>query len=221
MKINNIANNYNFNSLSQKRNNKTFNSSSALLKADNTVSSPSFTGKPKWMEAVSQFESEQLSKLYSKMADTGLIKKISGSLAKSNNSFTHLMVLDSAILSTFYTISALINPKIKKEQKPQMVINDALTFGVSATGSYLLDGKVTNYVEKLTEAYFEKNKDFYKNVDKSVIENTKTGINKIKTLVIFGMIYRYFGPVLVTPLANKISSKFFDGKAKEKTQQAK
>lgn len=46
------------------------------------------------------------------------------------------------------------------------------------------------------------------------------GINKLKTLVVFGIIYRYLGPVVVTPLANKISSKFFDNKTKkeEKTE---
>ena len=38
------------------------------------------------------------------------------------------------------------------------------------------------------------------------------GINKIKTLVIFGIIYRYLGPVVVTPIANKLSSKFFSNK---------
>ena len=49
------------------------------------------------------------------------------------------------------------------------------------------------------------------------------GINKIKTVVIFGIIYRYLGPVLVTPLANKLSSKLFDKKKPEeaKTQQTK
>ena len=44
------------------------------------------------------------------------------------------------------------------------------------------------------------------------------GINKIKTLVIFGIIYRYLSPVIMTPIANKISAKFFD--KKDKTQKA-
>ena len=49
------------------------------------------------------------------------------------------------------------------------------------------------------------------------------GINKIKTVIVFGIIYRYLGPVLVTPLANKLSSKFFDKKKpdEQKTQQTK
>ena len=47
---------------------------------------------------------------------------------------------------------------------------------------------------------------------------TMVGINKIKTLVIFGIIYRYLSPVVMTPIANKISAKFFD--KKNNTQKA-
>ena len=48
------------------------------------------------------------------------------------------------------------------------------------------------------------------------------GFNKLKVLVIFGLIYRYLGPVVITPIANKISSKFFDKKSDEvKPEQAK
>lgn len=221
MKINNIANNYNLNPLNQKRNNKTFNSSSALLQSDKTISSPSFTGKPKWMDAVSQFEVDKLSDVYKKAADNGNIQKLSAFLAKSNKSFIHLSVAESALLSSFYTINALTNKKIKKEQKPQMVINDILTFSVGALCSYSFDKSLGDKFNEFIKNYFEKNKDFYKNLSPADIEKTRTGLNKLKSLVIVTFVYRYLGPVLVTPFANKISSKFFDGKVKEKTQQAK
>ena len=66
--------------------------------------------------------------------------------------------------------------------------------------------------------------DIYNNLaGKMEADKLLPGINKIKTVIIFGIIYRYLGPVLVTPLANKLSSKFFDKKKPEeqKTQQAK
>ena len=191
-----------------------------------------------------------------------------------------------------------------------MLINDALTLGVSTAGAYLLDDKVTKVVDNLSNSYFTKNQDFYINKAKETAKNlaqktgimddifnaakeasddginlvtrkigeqlsgivakgdktkafqisadklkevqegvsnaiksnkgnmegtTKAaagliddvydklagkveadkvipGINKIKTLVIFGIIYRYLGPVVVTPIANKLSSKFFSNK---------
>ena len=258
---------------------------------------------------------------YDKLAQTKPFQKFAGKLAKSDRSFTYLMVAESVILSTFYAINSLRNKKIEKEQKPQMVINDALVLGVSATGSLLLDDKVTKVVDKMADKYFRKPEiqDFYRNLGKKAqdalgaeapksklletvaqgaddaakmvgehlkgivgktgelkpfeisadklktiqtnvknainsnsgnldkakeavkgcvddaydalaarkeIKDIIPGINKLKTIVIFGLIYRYIGPVIVTPLANKISSKFFNNKGKkeekaEQTQQKK
>ena len=36
-----------------------------------------------------------------------------------------------------------------------------------------------------------------------------SGIRKLKVLVVFGFIYRFVGPVAITPVANKLSSMFF------------
>ena len=260
---------------------------------------------------------EPLSNFYEKVASKGGFQKFIAKFSKTN-SFTHLMVADSCFLSGFYMINTLRNKKIKKEQKPQMLINDALTLGVSTAGAYLLDDKVTKVVDKLSNSYFSKNQDFYINKAKESAKNlaqktgimddifnaakdasdegigavtqkigeqlsgivangnkTKAfqisaeklqevkegvsnaiksnkgnmegakkaaagliddvydklagkaeadkiipGINKIKTLVIFGIIYRYLGPVVVTPIANKLSSKFFSNKKDNETKKA-
>ena len=214
-------------------------------------------------------------------------------------------------------INTLRNKKIKKEQKPQMIINDTLTLGVSTAGAYLVEDKITDVVMKGSEKYFAKNKDFYINLGKkaqelfspksellkkveevavktgddlangvddvistlgthlkSVIaeegknkafqitpekfesiktqvadavkssgsaqkaketvkglvddvydnvaaraeaDKTLSGINKLKVLVILGLIYRFLGPVIITPIANKLSSKLFS-KKNEKAQ---
>ena len=258
---------------------------------------------------------------YDKLAQTKPFQKFAGKLAKSDRSFTYLMVAESVILSTFYAINSLRNKKIEKEQKPQMVINDALVLGVSATGSLLLDSKVNKVVDSLSDKYFKKPEiqDFYRNLGKKAqdalgaeapksklletvaqgaddaakmvgehlkgivgktgelkpfeisadklktiqtnvknainsnsgnldkakeavkgcvddaydalaarkeIKDIIPGINKLKTIVIFGLIYRYIGPVIVTPLANNLSSKLFNNKGKkeekaEQTQQKK
>ncbi len=257
-----------------------------------------------------------LSNFYEGVAAKGGFQKFIKWFSNSNKSFTHLMVAESCFLSGFYMINTLRNKKIKKEQKPQMLINDALTLGVSTAGAYLLDGKITNFVSKAAEKYFVNHKDFYsklgakiketasedltkkvadavKETDsaklKAGIENVAKfageqlkgivgkeghlkafqitpdklsevqtsiknavsnnagdvqkaaeavknatddvfnslaaraeankilpGINKLKTIVIFGIIYRYLGPVVITPIANKISAKFFDKKKEEK-----
>ena len=296
MKINSINNQYQLNT---RRN----NNQNISQKQHN----PSFNG-------VKDVIAEPLSNFYDKVASTGKFQNFVTKFSRTN-SFTHLMVAESCFLSGFYMINTLRNKKIKKEQKPQMLINDAMTLGVATAGAYLLDNKVTNVVNKVADNYFKNNADFYidkakdvaqkmaagikddigkatvdasddaisaitkkigeqfKGMDKSkafqvaadkldevaqtvttAIKSNKgnadkakeavagtlddiygklagkveadkiiPGINKIKTVVIFGIIYRYLGPVLVTPLANKLSSKLFDKKKPEetKTQQAK
>ena len=42
------------------------------------------------------------------------------------------------------------------------------------------------------------------------------GINKLKVLVVFGLIYRYLSPVVFTPIANRLSEKFFNKKEQSK-----
>ena len=296
MKINSINNQYQLNT---RRNN--------IQNSSQRQQNPSFGG-------VKDVIAEPLSNFYDKVASTGKLQNFVTKFSRTN-SFTHLMVAESCFLSGFYMINTLRNKKIKKEQKPQMLINDAMTLGVATAGAYLLDNKVTNVVNKVADNYFKNNADFYidkakdaaqkmaagikddigkatvdasddaisaitkkigeqfKGMDKSkafqvttdkldevaknitsAIKSNKgnadkakeavagtiddiygklagkveadkiiPGINKIKTVVIFGIIYRYLGPVLVTPLANKLSSKLFDKKKTEeaKTQQTK
>lgn len=283
MKINSISNQqYKYN-----RNQKT---SSA-----NANNSPAFKG------------------FYESVAQSKPFQSVIGRLAKSDKTFTHLMLAESCLLSGFYMINTLRNKKIEKEQKPQMVINDALVLGVSSAGALFLDDKVSNVVTKVANKYYSKpaTQEFYKklgleaqkkmagaapkmqlldevvngadavakkmggqlkglvgkagelkpfeispdgltslqgkvkeavnsnsgNLDKAKeavkgcvddvynalaakkeADKILPGINKIKTLIIFGIIYRYLGPVVVTPIANKISSKFFDKKKDNKAQ---
>ncbi len=263
----------------------------------------------------------KLSSFYSNVAKTDLFHKFIGRFSRSNNTFQHLLIGESIFLSGFYMINTLRNKKIEKEQKPQMVINDTLTLGVSTAGAYLVEDKIAQAVTNFAEKYFVKHKDFYtelgqkaqeklkersiptdiskllnkvgetakesgekltqglddvtnmmklhlknivgdgeklkafqvspetmegiktsvkdaivnnkgnaeqtKEVVKGLVEDVYTksaarvqadkamlGFNKIKTLIIFGIIYRYLGPVVVTPIANKLSSKLFNKKNK-------
>ena len=292
MKINSINNRYQHNSNKNRQ-----------------TAAPSFKG------SVSQPLVNGLSNFYESTAKTKPFQKFIKGFSKSDRTFTHLLVIESCILSGFYMINTLRNKKIEKEQKPQMVINDTLTLGVSTAGAYLAEDKITNAVAKASEKYFANHKDFYTDLGKKAQETAKTGdktkllekvgevagktgeeltkgiddvtamvgshlkgivgesgklktfqiepdklktvqssvkdavsnnagnadkakeavkgvvddvynlagaraeadktfsgINKLKVLVIFGIIYRYLGPVVITPIANKISSKLFDNK---------
>jgi hypothetical protein len=262
-----------------------------------------------------------LTGFYEGVAKKEGMQKFLHNFSKSDKTFTLLLVAESAFLSSFYMINTLRNKKIKKEQKPQMLINDALTWGVSTAGACLLEGKIGNLVNNGAEKYFANHSDFYtqlgqkaqetltstptsellgkvgeaasktgeelskgikdvtsmigqhlkgivntgnkfkafnitpeklqqvqtsvseavtsnagnaaaaKDKVKEIVSDVYTssaaraqadkvlpGINKLKTLVIFGIIYRYLGPVVITPIANKLSSKLMakNNKTEEK-----
>ena len=232
------------------------------------------------------------------------IKKVS-----KYDTFTHLLVIESTILSGFYMINTWLNKNIDEKQKPQMIINDALTLLLSTLGAYFAEDKISAIVNKKAEEYFSNHKDFYRekgreaeksgdakidkllkqveetksgqNIEKGIDETSKmmgkhlkdlvgkpkklktfqvteekieeaqkkisefirtsstaeeakekvkksisglyedaaaraqadkimSGINKLKVLVIFGLIYRFAGPVIITPIANYLSKKFFE-----------
>lgn len=271
-----------------------------------SVNTPAFSG------GIKEPVVKGLTKLYEKVAQKEGMQKFLHKFSKSDKTFTHLLLAESCFLSGFYMVNTLTNKKIKKEQKPQMLINDALTWGVSTAGAYLLEDKIGNLVSCGAEKYFVNHTDFYtklgqkaqeeaasapvkellkkvgevaskkgeelakgiedvssmigkhlkgivsdgnkfkafniapeklnqvqssvKDAVTSNVGNTSAaqekvkelvtdvynssaaraeadkilpGINKLKTLVIFGIIYRYLGPVVITPIANKLSSKLF------------
>ncbi len=265
-----------------------------------------------------------MASFYSNIAKTKPFQSFIKNFSRSDKTFTHLLIMESCFLSGFYMVNTLRNKKIEKEQKPQMIINDALTLGVSTAGAYFAEDKITNVVMKGAEKYFNKHGDFYRELGKKAQEKmtsspkddllrkvgevaSKTGgelakgldditetigshlkniageegklkafqitqdkmntvkdsvkktvkdnlgnadeaknavnglvddlyeasaareqadkvlpgINKLKVLVIFGLIYRYLGPVVITPIANKLSSKFFEKKKENKDEQSK
>ena len=114
-----------------------------------------------------------LSKFYETVASKKPFQNFIKNFSKSDRTFTHLLVAESCFLSSFYMITTLLNKKIKKDQKPQMIINDTLTLGVSTLGAYLAEDKITNVIMKMSEKYFTKHKDFYTNLGKETAQKAK------------------------------------------------
>ena len=146
---------------------------------------------------------------FEKLSKTKPLQKFAQFLS-TKNAFTHLLVMDSALISGTYMIRTAKNKKIPKDQKPAMLINDALVWGFSTTCTYLLDSKLNNLAEKTIDKFVKANKGSTHVMEH--LDDYVKGIKNIKSLVIAGFIYRYVGPVIMTPLANKISKKVMDRK---------
>ena len=153
MKINNI--------------NSTYQHSRVNKKAQQRQTTPSFNG------LVPQKAINGLSNFYEGVAKKEAFKSFTKAFSKTNNSFPHLMAIESCLLSGFYMFNTVRNKKIDKEQKPQMLINDTLTLGVSTGGAYLFDSKITKAFDKFKENYFIKHKDFYFEQAKDTLKSMK------------------------------------------------
>ncbi len=159
----------------------------------------------------------------------------------------HMQVIGSTIISGMYMLRTYQNKQLKdKDRKNTLIINQALTFGLSTFLGYAIDSSLDEKWEKFTQNYASrqlKDKDFKtkiktindglikeaeakfgkpfkqltkeqkpklmttlgyleKHLPNSGMEAKIRGMGVLKKLVVFGTIYRFLGPVAVTPIAN-------------------
>ena len=138
-----------------------------------------------------------------KVVDTKTFSKLSHTLGKSKKYLPHLIAAESLWLSTFYVLGALKNDKISKEQKKTEVYYQSLVTAFSAIGAYTLDNVVNKGINNFAKTFEKVNP----TMDSAVMKNSLNGLKNLKTLVIFATIYRFIGPVLLNPIANKITGR--------------
>ena len=93
--------------------------------------------------------------------------------------------------------------KIEKDQKPAMIINQGITALACTAGAYLIDGKVNKMLDKFKGVYKRVNPQ----MEQELLDKRLGAIRLLGPLVIFTTIYRFVGPVILTPVANYISEK--------------
>ena len=92
---------------------------------------------------------------------------------------------------------------IEKDQKLPMILNQGITAGLCTWGAYKLDGVINSRLDKYKEVYKRMNPQ----LSEEVMNRRLIGIRLLGPIVIFTTIYRFVGPVVVTPVANWISEK--------------
>ncbi|MBR6163037.1 hypothetical protein IKQ26_03980 [bacterium] len=139
----------------------------------------------------------------SKVVDTNGFAKLTKGLAKSQKYLPHLIAAESLWLSTFYVVGAMRNDKISKEQKKTEVYYQALVTAFSAIGAYTLDNVVNKGIDNFSKTFKAANP----SMDPTVLKNSLNGLKNLKTLVVFATIYRFIGPILLNPIANRITGR--------------
>ncbi|MEW5822481.1 MAG: hypothetical protein AB1782_19965, partial [Cyanobacteriota bacterium] len=125
-------------------------------------------------------------------------------LGKPINNFNARVVPTMAALlpiwiSAFYVINNLQSKKIPKERKIPLLINDIIvcTFSTAAglTVAKLFDAMQIGMIENM--------KKIVTNPEKQAL--LKGGIKQMMAIAAFTLVFRYLGPVIATPLADKVT----------------
>lgn len=123
---------------------------------------------------------------------------------KNNDLLTaHLSALTSVVLSGFYMQKTLENKQLDPEKRRTLAINQGAVWVVSTASSYTLERIIRNDLKDFTDKFLIAN--LKEDIPK--LAKYKSGIKAASQLMIFGVMYRFIAPVLVTPLANHIGNK--------------
>ena len=180
--------------------------------------------------------------------NSDIVGKFANKFENSKLITNHILTIGAATGTGMYMYrtAKLPEDQMNEDRKKVLMLNQALTFGVSTAGAYGLDGALIGKWKKVTNRYAE-----LKTGDKQITEKIEAinkelkakGQNKIdlidyasdylhdkklvnrlkgmdiaKKLLIFTLIYRYVVPVAVTPIANTLGEKYL---AHKKEKEAK
>lgn len=160
----------------------------------------------KLMNPLEEKIAEGLAKLLQTKAAKKIIEKTEAHPKFNKNLIAHLMVAGSTLLSGFYVLKTLQNDKLDEKKKKTLAINQAAVFALSTIMAYSFDNMITKETKKIIDKFRELNHEHPK------IEDHIKGIDIAKKIIIFGTMYRFIAPVIVTPIANAIGNKLNEKK---------
>lgn len=155
--------------------------------------------------------------------------------------FQHAIACEAIYLTSFYMYNTKKSKTIPENQKRPMMVNQALVSTLCTTLGYVVDSKISKAFTGMKNAFLLTNaKPIAENMKNTVKEAVKlagsdkgaidaaykmplkrlngiaSGISKLKSVLVFGFIYRYFSPVFITPIANRVSEYMDKRSAKNK-----
>ena len=149
--------------------------------------------------------------------------------------FQHAIAMESIYLTSFYMYNTKKSKAIPEDQKRPMMINQALVTTLCTALGYTIDSKISKVFDRAKHIFTIANVTKIANNMKGTVAQAKAaaktpgaidaaiklplkhangianGISKLKSVLVFGFIYRYFSPVFITPIANRVSE-FFESK---------
>jgi hypothetical protein len=85
-----------------------------------------------------------------------------------------------------------------KKRRIPLIINNVITCSLSILGAIIIDKRT----EKLKDKFIERAGVLFKDEQKAIIQN---GIKVTIPLLVSSLLYKYIGPVLATPITDKVN----------------
>lgn len=180
-------------------------------------SSSKLIHQPNIFEKVADLATDCFARVLGAISSFPPLQKVAEKLANSQNGMLHLSSAVSIILTGRTMMDIHKSKKIEEDQKLPLVLNEFLTTATTVTAGYVIDKKLDKSYKRFTDIFKKVNADMYA---KNPIK-WDNGLRYAKTFVVIGFIYRYLGPVVVTPVANKLSSIIVKHRDKQEKQTAK
>ncbi len=201
-------------------------------KTESQIGSVSFKGKKPGK--VTEFLSE---KYVLKLLNSSKIQELVEKYDKQfKMSMTEAMtILGSFTMSSSYIFGTLTNKnfKDKKDRRNTLAINQFLGFAVPTVLGSWISGKIRPKVKTATYRFVGQQNQRIKLMAQkgqitreaeekalSAVAKAAKGIPVLASLTVFTFIYRYFTPVAVTPVANKIGEYINNRKAEKQNAEA-
>lgn len=195
------------NNIHARANNRKY-SSPVSFKGDNAEKKAEKTGFAKAYENFTKLLAKPEAKIMENKYFAKFIER-----TKGLNMVAHLACLTSIVLSGFYIKKTLNNEKLDKQKRTTLAINQGAVAVLSGVLSYTADKAVNGVISKFIDRYA------VINAKDEKLGKYLSGIKNAKTIMIFGLMYRFISPVLVTPIANAIGDRI-QAKKEAQPQQA-
>ena len=142
----------------------------------------------------------------------------------------HAIACEAIYMTSFYMYNTKKSKSIPENQKRPMMVNQALVSTLCTVLGYVVDSKISKAFNGMKDMFLitnalpiaekmkgqvsaavkaaKNNKGAIEAARKMPLKQVNgivSGISKLKSVLVFGFIYRYFSPVFITPIANRVS----------------
>lgn len=174
---------------------------------------------PNILATSNEIASEGFAHLFGQMTAWKPVQRLTQWFTNTGNVAQHTTAAVSALLTTFYITETAKSKKIEEEQKLPLMLNQGIVTVMSIVAGYLVDNSLNKSYDKFINTFMHVNKGIIRESEKAISQSGKIdwaqGLKYAKTLMIFGLIYRFVAPVIATPIANKLSSMYMDKKKRQ------